>query len=80
MRPRPRVVAPDESLAREVQGPGTPAIGDIDGDGRQNVVIGSGSCDFRGFQTDPDVRRCYTVYAFSEDGPVLPVGWPPVRG
>jgi hypothetical protein len=63
------------SQADKVYGPGTPAIGDIDGDGGQNVVIGTGTCAFWGGSADPTLRRCYTVYAFDENGALLP-GFP----
>ena len=61
--------------ADKVYGPGTPAVGDVDGDGSQNLVIGSGSCAFWGFTADPNLRRCFTVYAFRDDGSLLP-GFP----
>jgi hypothetical protein len=61
--------------AEKAYGPGTAAIGDIDGDGQQDSVIGSGTCAYWGFVDDFDLRRCYTVYAFRPDGSLLP-GFP----
>ncbi len=61
--------------AEKTYGPGSAAIGDIDGDGQQDAVIGSGTCAYWGFIDDFDLRRCYTVYAFRPDASLMP-GFP----
>ncbi|TFH22669.1 MAG: hypothetical protein E4H03_07910, partial [Myxococcales bacterium] len=49
-------------------GGGSAAIGDIDGDGAQDVVTGTGMCwAANGF----DYHRCYSVHAFNADGSTL---------
>jgi hypothetical protein len=63
-------------FGERIYGPGTPAIGDIDGDGGQDVVVGSGTCGLWERYDDPTLRRCYTVDAFrAADGSQLP-GFP----
>jgi len=59
--------------ADRAHGPGPAAIGDIDGDGLADVVVGLGFCA----RWDPalDFHRCYTIYAFHADGSLLP-GFP----
>lgn len=50
-------------------GTGAPAIGDIDGDGEPEVVVGSGHC--RGFKGTL-FQKCFGVWAFARDGTLLP--------
>jgi hypothetical protein len=64
--------------ADKVYGPGTPAIADVDGDGLQDVVVGTGLCAFWGGANDPELRRCYSMYAFNAGG-VVP-GFPKPTG
>jgi subtilisin family serine protease len=53
-------------------GPGQVAIGDIDGDGMQNVVAHTGMCVWYSAER---YDRCYTLYAFEPDGSIVP-GFP----
>ncbi len=53
-------------------GPGSPAIGDLNGDGEQNVVVGSGMC---WSAPNYEYHRCYTLHAYRPDGSYLP-GFP----
>jgi hypothetical protein len=58
-------------------GPGSMAIGDLDGDGRPEVVSGSGICgkwDWTLAET-PGAYRCFTLSAYDRFGTLLP-GFP----
>ena len=68
-------VAFDYRRADKAHGAGTAVVGDIDGDGRQDVVTGTGTCQYWGGYSDPTLHRCYSIYAFRTDGTLLP-GFP----
>jgi subtilisin family serine protease len=56
-------------------GPGAPAIGDVDGDGQVEVVVGTGICQHWDVPARDDLVRCYTIHAVRRDGSPLP-GFP----
>jgi subtilisin family serine protease len=62
-------------LGDNTYGPGSTAIADIDGDGRADVVSGSGICGKTEEEYGLPGRRCFTVYAFDATGAVKP-GFP----
>ncbi len=68
-------VAFDYRRADKAHGAGTAVVGDIDGDGRQDVVTGTGTCQYWGGYSDLTLHRCYSIYAFRTDGTLLP-GFP----
>jgi subtilisin family serine protease len=61
--------------ADKAHGAGTAVVGDLDGDGRHDVVTGTGICQYWGSYTDPTLHRCYGIYAFDRNGALLP-GFP----
>ena len=59
----------------KVSGPGLAVVGDIDGDGEQDVLVGSGTCVFWDDSVSPHLRRCFPVAALHAHGTLL-AGFP----
>ena len=62
--------------ADNAHGPGSAAIADLDGDGAQDLVLGTGMC---WTATDYSYHRCYGVHALRGDGTSL-AGFPKPLG
>jgi subtilisin family serine protease len=56
-------------------GPGSAAVADVDGDGRPNVVVGTGICGDWQVSLGLPGHRCFPVQAFNAAGALLP-GFP----